>query len=75
MAALRVGQTLTIPGLPGKWSVWSLAGGDYGPGAYFVVPTGGSAERYEVIRATQKKNEPYPTITLLSRQTTKGPQK
>lgn len=66
MSALRVGQTLTIPELPGRWSIWSKAGGDWGPGAYFVVPERSAGGEYAVIRAKQGRHDPWPIITLLA---------
>lgn len=65
MSAVRVGQALTIPDLPGRWSVWSKAGG-WGPGAFFVVPEGSSGGGYAVIRAVQGRNDPHPRIEVLA---------
>lgn len=64
---LKLGQKVTVPGLPGTWSVWSQAGG-YGPGAYFVIPADGggiAGSGYRVIRAKQEYGKAWPTITLL----------
>lgn len=57
--ALSVGQFIEVPGLDGRWQVWSKA--NSGPGAYFVVKEG----RCATIRAKMKRGEAFPTIELL----------
>lgn len=67
MSALKVGGTVTLEGLDGRWNVWSQA--DEGPGAYFLVPLDRVAMatdiKYAVIRATQKRGEAFPELTLI----------
>lgn len=58
--SLRIGQTVEIPEVEGKWQVWSKAG-DHGPGAYFVVRDGVC----RVIRATRRKGVAFPVIKSL----------
>lgn len=65
MGALTIGASITIPELPGKWSVWSKS--DECPGAYFIVPKEGGSG-YAVIRATQTRQNPNPIITLIRRE-------
>lgn len=58
--ASRAGGKETVqPGLPGRWSIWSQAGGS--PGAHFVVPSDSAAEataiKYATVRITQPQGE------------------
>ena len=59
MTALSVGQFIEVPGLEGRWQVWSKA--DQGPGAYFVVQEG----RCATVRAKLARGEAFPKIELL----------
>ena len=69
MGALTLGTTIDTPDLllPGKWSVWSQAGET--PGGYFMVPADDRARevgvKFAVIKATQKRGEPKPTLSLV----------
>lgn len=57
--ALSVGQFIEVPGVDGRWQVWSQS--DRCPGAFFVVQEGHTA----TIRARMKRGEPFPVIELL----------
>lgn len=59
MSALSVGQFIEVPGLVGRWQVWSKA--DQGPGAYFVVQEG----RCATVRAKLPKGAAFPQIEVL----------
>lgn len=63
MSALRIGSTIEIPGLSGRWSVWSKA--DAAPSAFFAVAVGGHTRGYATVKATMTKGSSKPTITLL----------
>lgn len=67
MGALRIGGTVRVPGLDGRWSIWSAAAD--APGAYFVTPIDDEARavgaKFAVIRAIQRRDEGTPNLTLL----------
>lgn len=58
--ASRAGGRETVqPGLPGRWSIWSLS--NEGPGAHFAVPADAEARALGVkvvtVRITQPQGE------------------
>jgi hypothetical protein len=68
MSALRVGATVTdVPGLDGRWSVWSQAGEI--PSGYFLAPSDQEAcavgVKYAVIRAINARASAHPVIELI----------
>lgn len=70
MSALKAGSVLTIPGLPGRWSVWSPASTtDYPPGCYFVIDAAGVRGGYAVVRAIQRRTDANLVLRLVDDQT------
>lgn len=68
MTALRIGTTITdVPGLEGRWSVWSQAAD--APGAFFLVPHDDPARalgvKYAVIRALNRASQTGPELNLI----------
>lgn len=67
MATLPVGYIMSLPDLPGRWQVWSMAG--EARGAYFFVPYDEAARatrfKYVVAKIVYPKHQPKPTITVL----------
>lgn len=63
MSALKAGGVVTVPGVPGEWSVWSQSA--HSPGAYFVIDKTGVYDGYLIIRAKRVSGRPFPEITLL----------
>jgi hypothetical protein len=59
MTALSVGQAIEVPGLPGRWQVWSQSAEQ--PGAYFVVQGGQVA----TVKARRVRGVPFPQVELL----------
>lgn len=67
MADLRLGISVPVEGLTGKWVTWSKSAD--APGAYFVTPGDDEARamglKYAVIKSVNAAAEGLPTITLL----------
>lgn len=67
MGALRIGGAVSVPELPGRWSVWSQAADS--PGAHFIVPLDDQARglgvKYAVVRAKQAAGEATPQLSLV----------
>jgi hypothetical protein len=69
MGALTLGTVIDTPDLllPGKWSVWSQAGET--PGGYFMVPADDRVRdvgvKFAVVKATLKRGEPKPALSLV----------
>lgn len=64
---MKTGAVTAVPGLPGRWSVWSKA--DEGPGAHFFVPVDDAARatgvKYAVVRVQKRAGEVKDVLTLL----------
>lgn len=57
-AQVKGGRVVAVqPGLPGRWSIWSLAAG--APGSHFVVPCNDEARatgvKFATVRITEGK--------------------
>lgn len=67
MSAFPAGHVTSLPDLPGRWQVWSLA--SESPGAYFFVPydeeSRGQGVKYVVGRAIRRRGEGLPEVTVL----------
>ena len=57
-ALVREGTRITIPDLPGTWSLWSKASKDDGPGAWFAIPVERpSIYEYVVVRIQDRRDQ------------------
>jgi len=68
MPTLPYGHTTPLPGLPGRWSVWS--GADVTPGGYFFVPANDEARqtghKYVVVKVIYPRSAAHPEFKLLT---------
>lgn len=65
---MKAGAVITIPDLPGRWTVWSKS--DETPGTHFAVPLDdaarqGGAAKYAVVKITNPKTQTTPLIRLI----------
>lgn len=64
---LPLGHLATLPGLAGRWSLWSDAA--EGPGSKFFVPADDAARatgaKYAVVRVKYARSKPEPELRVL----------